>query len=281
MGRNKIKAMFEKLGKQIVDVFNNMVDKYQKLIIDALKKDGKVILEEGQTLLIAVLDEGVKLAVDLIHKIAGNDLENEANGIKDLWQKLIDYLNTHGGKFGKAMANILKAYKVRIANMIKKVLSSGSEDLIKLIHEVREDLVKIIHLDPITAELDYETNNGIEDLWKKIKAAVEKFALKEKAEFEKFGAKYQPKFEALLKRFEATLVKEGKGLGKGLLLDILQEIIKIIIGGNDVEPMQRGIANGIKDLWQKLIDYLDTHGGKFGKAMANILKAYKVRIEDM
>merc|ERR1712243_365718 len=118
-------------------------------------------------------------------------------------------------------------------------------------------------------------------LWKTLKAAVEKFALKEKAEFEKFGAKYGPKFEALAKRFEATLVKEGKGLGKGLLLDILQEIIKIIIGGNDVEPMQRGIANGIKDLWQKLIDYLDTHGGKFGKAMANILKAYKVRIENM
>merc|ERR1712002_346383 len=82
----KIKKEFEHYGKVIVDFFNNMVDKYQKLIIDALKKDGKVILAEGQTLVIAVLDEAVKLAVDLIHKIAGND--NEANGIKDLWQKL-------------------------------------------------------------------------------------------------------------------------------------------------------------------------------------------------
>merc|ERR1719228_1574603 len=78
--REKIKQMFKHYGDVIVAEFNKLVEKYKDLIISALLKDGKVIIAEG-----------VKLIVDLLKKITGNDilfddLDDEANDIKDLWK---------------------------------------------------------------------------------------------------------------------------------------------------------------------------------------------------
>merc|ERR1719348_949376 len=131
-----------------------LLDAYKDRIGAMIKK----VLSSGAADLIKVIHE---IRDDIIKIINGGHIELELddeemeNGIKELWDKFIAYLEKQG-KFGKVMAKLLNAYKDRIGAMIKKVLSSGAADLIKVIHEIRDDIIKIINGGHIELELDDE-----------------------------------------------------------------------------------------------------------------------------
>ena len=74
----------------------------------------------------------------------------------------MNYLK-NSGKFGKIFAKILETYKDRVVAMVKKVMASGSDGLIKIIHDIRDDIVKIIHGGHIDVMDDEEIENGFSD----------------------------------------------------------------------------------------------------------------------
>ena len=74
----------------------------------------------------------------------------------------MNYLKS-SGKFGKIFAKILETYKDRVVAMVKKVMASGSDGLIKIIHDIRDDIVKIIHGGHIDVMDDEEIENGFSD----------------------------------------------------------------------------------------------------------------------
>ena len=61
-----------------------------------------------------------------------------------------------------------------------------------------------------------------------MKAAVTKYFMTKVDEFKKMGPKYEPELEKLLSFLETELAKQGKGLA----VDLLQDIIHIIIDGD-------------------------------------------------
>merc|ERR1719209_1773859 len=143
-----------------------LLDAYKDRIGAMIKK----VLSSGAGDLIKVIHE---MRDDIIKIINGGHIDLELddeemeNGIKEFWEKILAYLRAHG-KFGKIMAKLLDAYKDRIGAMIKKVLSSGAADLIKVIHEIRDDIIKIINGGHIDFGLDdEEIENGMKELWEK------------------------------------------------------------------------------------------------------------------
>merc|ERR1712002_1317395 len=138
----KIKEAFDKLGvkikefldkafpvevrKKIMDMLNHyvqvitkevdrLVQKYKGMIIAALIKDGKIIIEEGQKLLIAAVNEGAKVIEWIIKKITGNDvlfddLDDGANGIKDLWEKIKAFVKDLVKKEGAELKKLVAKY---------------------------------------------------------------------------------------------------------------------------------------------------------------------------
>ena len=74
----------------------------------------------------------------------------------------MNYLKA-SGKFGKIFAKILETYKDRVIAMVKKVMASGSDGLIKIIHDIRDDIVKIIEGGHIDVMNDEEIENGFSD----------------------------------------------------------------------------------------------------------------------
>jgi len=111
-----------------------------------------------------------------------------------------------------------------------------------------------------------EEENGIKELWEKVKAAVKKYFGQRKAELEKLVVKYKPRIIAELQVFEKSLIKEGKTLA----VDLLGDLIKIIISGggeySDDEPQVIKIAieskdNSVDAIWQRILDTVDKING--------------------
>ena len=59
-----------------------MFKRYEDLIVDALKKDGKVILEEAEKLLVSVVEGIAKEIIDIIHKISGETFNDDIEDCK-------------------------------------------------------------------------------------------------------------------------------------------------------------------------------------------------------
>merc|ERR1712002_713129 len=84
--RAKIAAMAKKYAKVIEEEVEEMVKKYEDLILDALTKDGKVIIAEAKKLLITTIDNIVERIVKIIHSVTVFEDTNEENGIKEMWE---------------------------------------------------------------------------------------------------------------------------------------------------------------------------------------------------
>merc|ERR1712212_406769 len=87
-------------------------------------KDGKVIIAEGKKLLIAAIDEGVKLIVDLLKKITGNevlfdDLDDEANDIKDLWKIIKAMVEAWAKEKEAELEKLVTKYKPELIKIAK------------------------------------------------------------------------------------------------------------------------------------------------------------------
>jgi len=199
-----------------------------------------------------------------------NDEEIE-NGFSDLWERFLNYLKA-SGKFGKIFAKILETYKDRVIAMVKKVMASGSDGLIKIIHDIRDDIVKIIEGGHIDVMDDEEIENGFSDLWERFLNYLRKSG-KFGIVFAKILDTYKDRVIAMVKKVMAS---GSDGLIK-IIHDIRDDIVKIIEGGHIDVMDDEEIENGFSDLWEKFLNYLRA-SGKFGKIFAKILETYKDRV---
>ena len=59
------------------------MDKYRDIIVDALRKDGKVIIDEGKKIVIQIVNDVVKVIVDGIESVSGKVTFEEENSFRD------------------------------------------------------------------------------------------------------------------------------------------------------------------------------------------------------
>merc|ERR1719283_665757 len=180
-----------------------------------------------------------------------DDEEMLGNPIDDLWNKMIDWLNTKG-RFGVIAGKLLNKYRGKVEAMLKKILKTEAAELITLIEKVRDDVIKIIkggHIDVMNDVMNDEgmLDSIFDDLWKKIidwlnsKGHYGQIAVK-------LLNKYKGKVEVMLKKILKTEA---------------QELIKLI-----------------DDLWNKMIKWLNTKG-RYGVIAGKLLNKYRGKVEAM
>merc|ERR1712002_1330043 len=218
--REKIKQMFKHYGDVIVAEFNKLVEKYKDLIISALLKDGKVIIAEAKKLLITWVDEGVKLIVDLLKKITGNDilfddLDDEANDIKDLWKIIKAMVEAWAKEKEAELEKLVTKYKPELIKIAKTFEATLEHEGKGLLVDLLGDLIKIIISggnddEPIDGEM-IEVNGKVDDWFKMVWAKITKFFTdlgeKIKEAFKEFGVKIKEFFD---KAFPAEMREKIK-----------------------------------------------------------------------
>merc|ERR1739838_557518 len=116
-----------------------------------------------------------------------------------------------------------------------------------------------------------EEENGFKDLWEKEKAAVQAQASHAKKEIMTLVEKYKPRILEELKKFKTVVIEEGKGL----VIEMLGDAIKIIIRGG-IENNEE--ENGFKDLWEKVKAAVEAQASHVKKEIMTLVEKYKPRI---
>merc|ERR1712168_1166893 len=97
--RAKIAKIAKVYGEKILASLNAILEKYKDIIIDALTKDGKVIIDEGRTIVIEVVGDVVKVIVDGLKALGGKSqlAADEENGVKEIWEKVVAAVKAYTG----------------------------------------------------------------------------------------------------------------------------------------------------------------------------------------
>merc|ERR1711962_200827 len=239
--------VFDDLWKKFIDWLNTkghagviigkLLNKYKGKVEDMLKK---ILKTEAQEL-IGLIE---KIKADIIKIINGGHIDVEtmndeeitlANPFDDLWNTIINWLNKHG-HVGQIAAKLLNKYKGKVNDMLKKILNTAAQELIKLIDDIKADIIKIIkggHIDVDVMNDEEELESFLDDWWQKF---IDWLNTKGRAGqiSAKLFIKYKGKIVAML----AKILKTEAAELIHLIERLRDDVVKIIMGGHiDVETM--------------------------------------------
>merc|ERR1711936_925721 len=295
----KVKAWFEKAGKDIkvlaalkafwtkvVAKVEATFDKYKDLIIDALKKDGKVILEEAEKLLTEVVSGVAKFIEDLIKKLIGgtemlnDDVDFADNGIKEFWEKVKAAVKKYFVSKGEEFKKFPAKYGPTLEKLLTKLEQDAASQAQNMAVDFLGDLIKIIMGMPIPpamndeemelSNVDSKIGDWFKMVWAKVKAWFEKAGKDIKVFFDDLGEKIKETFEQLfpaelrakvlaaLKAFWTKVVAKVEATFdkyKDLIIDALKKDGKVILEEAEklLTEVVKSAAKFIEDLIKKLI----------------------------
>merc|ERR1711962_435480 len=236
----ELESFLDDLWKKFIDWLNTkghagviigkLLNKYKGKVEDMLKK---ILKTEAQEL-IGLIE---KIKADIIKIINGghidvdtmNDEEDAlANPFDDLWNTIINWLNKHG-HVGQIAAKLLNKYKGKVNDMLKKILKTEAQELIKLIDDIKADIIKIIrggHIDVDVMNDEEELESFLDDWWQKFIDWLNKKGRAGQISAKLF-IKYKGKIEAML----AKILKTEAAELIHLIERLRDDVIKIIMGG--------------------------------------------------
>merc|ERR1712002_1428209 len=200
--RAKIAEIAKKYGGKIVAVLQAIVDKYKDVIMDAVEKSGRVVIEEGKKIIIEVVKDTVKVIVDGIHALGGkyeitatSADESEENGLKEIWEQVKAAVEGYVRAYKEELKKLVTKYKPRIIAELKRAKKVVIDEGKQLVIDMLGDAIKII----IKSGVGYEPQeNGLKEIWEQVKAAVEGYVGAYKEELKKLVTKYKPRIIAEL-----------------------------------------------------------------------------------
>merc|ERR1719505_336328 len=175
-------------------IAGKLLNKYRGKVEAMLKKILKTEAAELITLIEKVKDDVIKIIkgghIDVMNDVM-NDEGMLDSPFDDLWKKIIDWLNSKG-HYGQIAVKLLNKYKGKVEVMLKKILKTEAQELIKLIDVMNDEEM---------------LGNPIDDLWNKLIKW-----LNTKGRFGviagKLLNKYRGKVEAMLKKILKTEAAE-------------------------------------------------------------------------
>jgi len=247
---SKIGDWFKMVWAKIVKFFNELGEKIKadwfkvKAWFDDL---GRKIKEFFQKMFPRELGEKILAALKVAWKAIVAKFEATVEKYKDLIEKAIT-----------------EDFKVFIAQA-QKLLGTLVEGLTKIITDIIRKLIgdKSFNDQLMQAQFDFKE-------WWKMVVGIAKAYFKEKFDqFKAMGEKFKPIFEKFLKKLEDDFIHKGKGL----VIDLLSDLIKIIIGWGDnavfndeeLSTVDSKIGDWFKKVWLKIKAFFDDLGVKIKK----------------
>jgi len=258
-----ITGLLRKSGT-VGSIIANILDMY-KGTLTKIETEVKTTILGGLIKVIKDLRDDIIRIIKTGH-ITSNDVQELSNNFDDVWGKILGALRK-AGKVGNIVANILDHYKDQLGGMIKKVTSTVSGGLVKIITDIKDDIIKIIQGGHITSyELQEMSQNGV---WDKILGAIRKLG-KVGNIIANILDHYKDQLVGMIKKVTSTV---SSGLVK-IITDIRDDIIKIIGGGHVTPNDLQEMAYGFKETWDKIMTAL-RNSGRFGEILAKIIDHYK------
>merc|ERR1711962_1207374 len=287
--RAKFVAALKKFWEKVKTTLNAVLKKYEVMIIEALKKDGKAILEEAEKLAASVVEGLAKVIIDAIKKLVGpvdllnDDVDISDNGIKEFWEKVKAAVKEYFVSRGHEFEKMGPKYKSTVEDLLNKFETMSIKALKNMGVDFLGDLIKIIMgQDPTAFEslfndeefelsaVDSKIGDWFKKVWAKVKAFFDKLGHQIKEFFDNLGkqikeawdklfpAELRAKIVAALKAFWKKIVakfEETFDKYKDLIIAALKKDGKVILEEAEklLQSVIEGVTKVIIDAIKKLI----------------------------
>jgi len=302
----KIKAKSEELWKKIGPAAEAIIKKYKDVIVDAIIKDGKVIISEGRRIAITVIKDVVQVIIDGIHSITKPQTNGEDNGFRETWSKVKKAFKDFGGKvtgksveiwkkIGPQTEKIIGKYKEKIIEALKRhgriVINEGREIVISVINDVVRVVVDgidiLTHTKPTAND-----ENGFRETWAKVQQALKELGEKVKSKSEAIWKKIGPAAEKALGKYKDVILealkKDGQVIiteGRKIVITVINDVVKVVIDGIDAltgektVPMMDDEAQ-LSEQNGMLVDWVIGHYKAILEGFLKTIKAFAGRYKE-
>merc|ERR1711962_294701 len=222
-----IKAKIEEYKPQIIEALN----KFQEDVEDY--KD--FVIEEGNKIIIRINKFGVKIVED-------------AQNVMDKVNEAADKLSDDVRDYVKAKVEELKPQIIEELNKGKQIIVDAAKGVVI---QIRDQIVRIITgaqtgssdevatygaldgraTEASSDEFEFMEKRGIADIWGKVKEAMKKLGDNIKADAKKTIEELRPKITEALENLKKIVIDAGKKI----VIQINDEIVKIVVGDNTAE----------------------------------------------
>merc|ERR1712015_134016 len=242
----KVKAAAKKLKGEIKQQVEDAIKENKPKIIDGLNNIKEVVIDAGKKVVIQVRDEIVRIIVGA--ETAESDVATY--GIKDWWAKVKDAANKFGKDTKEIIMKQIEAMKPEILEQLEKMKKVVIDGTKKVIIEIVDDVVKIIIGDEVVSSEDElaDLEFGISDIWAKVKAAADKLQGEIKQQVKEAIEKNKQAIIDGLNNVEEIVIDAGKKV----VIQIRDEIVRIITGAETSETELVRAAYGFRDIWAKV-----------------------------
>merc|ERR1711962_602920 len=266
--RDYVKAKVEELKPQIIEELN----KGKQIIVDAAK--GVVIQIRDQIVRIitgaqtGTSDEvatygaldglwekikavAVKLSPDVLKIVielkgeiiriidaeeiaeSSDEFAMEKRGIKDIWAKVKAAAKKLGDDIRGRVETAIDELKPQILDSLNKIKEVTINAGKKVIIQIKGEIVRIITgaTEASSDEFEFMEKRGIADIWGKVKEAMKKLGDNIKADAKKTIEELRPKITEALENLKKIVIDAGKKI----VIQINDEIVKIVVGDNTAE----------------------------------------------
>merc|ERR1712212_682492 len=149
----------------------------------------------------------------------------EKRGIKDIWAKVKAAAKKLGDDIRGRVETAIDELKPQILDSLNKIK--------EVIIQIKGEIVRIITgaTEASSDEFEFMEKRGIADIWGKVKEAMKKLGDNIKADAKKTIEELRPKITEALENLKKIVIDAGKKI----VIQINDEIVKIVVGDNTAE----------------------------------------------
>merc|ERR1711962_78345 len=225
----KIKAVAVKLSPDVLKIVKEAGPK----LAESLKKLGAIVIKAGKKIVIELKGEIIRIIDAEEIAESSDEFAMEKRGIKDIWAKVKAAAKKLGDDIRGRVETAIDELKPQILDSLNKIKEVTINAGKKVIIQIKGEIVRIITgaTEASSDEFEFMEKRGIADIWGKVKEAMKKLGDNIKADAKKTIEELRPKITEALENLKKIVIDAGKKI----VIQINDEIVKIVVGDNTAE----------------------------------------------
>merc|ERR1711885_72383 len=225
----KIKAVAVKLSPDVLKIVKEAGPK----LAESLKKLGAIVIKAGKKIVIELKGEIIRIIDAEEIAESSDEFAMEKRGIKDIWAKVKAAAKKLGDDIRGRVETAIEELKPQILDSLNKIKEVTINAGKKVIIQIKGEIVRIITgaTEASSDEFEFMEKRGIADIWGKVKEAMKKLGDNIKANAKKTIEELKPKITEALENLKKIVIDAGKKI----VIQINDEIVKIVVGDNTAE----------------------------------------------
>merc|ERR1711962_705183 len=276
----KVKEAAKNLAGKVKTIVLEIIDENNPLIMEQLNKMKEALIKAGKTVIIRIVNDVAEIIVG-DNVVESDETYMAKRGFNDLWEKVKAAAANLDDKIKAEVQEMIEHYKPKIIKGLETVKQVIIESGKKIVITIRDEIVDIIAGDDVELvesdpQMGYGFKDKMKEIWEKVKGAAKKLGSKTKEIVMKIVQENKPFIMEQLNKIKEALINAGKKV----LIQITDDIVKIIVGDSAGSSYSGLEKRGITDIWNQVKNAVKSAAEKVQDYLNDKMDVLKPKIMD-